>query len=125
MLPYTLAYYPAYTTTDKIEYHSSVPVVCRDQTLEKGGLDFVSVNYKVIIRASPDSILVFDSGLVHGTTPAIGVTNSATCNTVSTSTVAAFKAALETRIVRGLPEGVFPDDILVGESEAMAPGHNI
>lgn len=122
MLPYTLAYYPVYANTTKIAYHHAVPVVSRDQSLPRGGLDFVSLNYRVIVRASQDSMLVFDSSLAHGTTPAIGVTNRGTCTTVSGATVAAHQVALETRQVRGLPEGVEVDDVLVQCSEIMGPG---
>lgn len=58
MIPYTLAYYPVYAKTGKIDYHPAVPVSLRDDSLTPGGLDFVSLNYKVIVRASADSMLV-------------------------------------------------------------------
>lgn len=125
MIPYTLAYYPVYAKTGKIDYHPAVPVSLRDDSLTPGGLDFVSLNYKVIVRASADSMLVFDSSLAHGTTPAVGVTNKGGCSTVSRATVVAFKEALKTRRVRGLPEGVSAGEVLVETSGVSGPGSYI
>lgn len=103
-----MAYNAGYNAID-IQWSKEVPDE-KKRPLQHCGLDFVFLEYRLIVRGSADSILVFDSSKPHGTTPAVGVGNFALAATASKQVVESYKAKLA---AGGFPNGgELPDRVV-------------